>query len=121
MNRQPIEPPFASAGLPCPSVGLCVLLRQHRLHGWAAYGRDLHLAATRIANRRAVDDRIPGGNDSARPQSRRPVPQSAVSQCQRPLRGWRDREVHGLIPDELLVDTVRANRADAIGRVFKIR
>jgi hypothetical protein len=28
---------------------------------------------------------------------------------------------HGLIPDELLVDTVRANRADAIGRVFKIR
>jgi hypothetical protein len=28
---------------------------------------------------------------------------------------------HGLIPDELLVDTVRANRADAMGRVFKIR
>ena len=28
---------------------------------------------------------------------------------------------HGLIPDELLVDTVRANRADAIGKVFKIR
>jgi len=27
----------------------------------------------------------------------------------------------GLIPDELLVDTVRANRADAIGRVFKFR
>jgi hypothetical protein len=28
---------------------------------------------------------------------------------------------HGLIPDELLVDTARANRADAIGRVFKFR
>jgi hypothetical protein len=27
----------------------------------------------------------------------------------------------GLIPDELLVDTVRSNRADAIGRVFRIR
>jgi hypothetical protein len=27
---------------------------------------------------------------------------------------------HGLIPDELLVDT-RINRADAIGRVFKLR
>ena len=27
----------------------------------------------------------------------------------------------GLIPDELLVDSVRANRNEAIGRVFKIR
>jgi hypothetical protein len=30
-------------------------------------------------------------------------------------------QCHGLIPDSLLVDSIRATRADAIGRVFKIR
>jgi len=49
------------------------------------------------------------------------VPQSAVHNASGRFEDGGTGKCHGLIPDELLVDTVRANRADAIGRVFKIR